>query len=242
MKMDILPWIQLNLNVKIRNTSKKFYDQYLYKAEVFVPAGIMINSEGDMSKLLERRIAAMSYNFLSYNFGGSWKTRLNEEVKNRGRVEQLEYYRELKCKHSKLELKYRIEEPTLSLYSNDEQLLYDIVTKDPCPGRFRSIFRPANDDALEKLSRGEIIVKTPTVYNFKVLLSDKGISLEQRIQIYNYLSSLGDEVRITDGCKEALHRSRYYNNIYFFIKDESILLFLKIIAPDAISKIYSLTN
>ena len=54
------------------------------------------------------------------------------------------------------------------MYSNDESNLYSLVANDPRPRSVRQIFKPKNDNALEALDRGEIILKKKTDYTYRI--------------------------------------------------------------------------
>jgi hypothetical protein len=135
-------------------------------------------------------------------------------------------------------LKFRIEEPFVTIYSNDEQLLFDIVRTTGV----KEIHRPASEEAKQILNRGQLVVKTKSDYTYKIVLRESSkISLEVREQVYNYLTSLGDTVKLTRSCKRNLtERRHWFTSTYFYSKDSTIMTFLNLISPDIVSGIFEL--
>ena len=172
----------------------------------------------------------------------SWGRRHDSEIKTNSNLLQLDYFRSISSQYQS-NIKVRIEEPYLTLYSDDEQLLYNIAIGDPS-ARTREIHRPVNDEAKAVLNRGEIIVSPHIAYNYKITLSE-GYSHNaiSRKQIYEYLISLGDDVKLTKGCVHLLTSSQLFwcASSYFYAQDDGIQVFIKLIDPGAISGICKLT-
>jgi hypothetical protein len=154
-------------------------------------------------------------------------------------VSQLEYFKKIVVEHEG-QIKIRIEEPTLTIYADDESLLLNIA--DPEKAAVIEFHRPSGTAAVAALNRGECIVKTATEYTHKVVFKELSLSAESKINIYRYLTGLGDIVKMTKGCERNLRENRFwFTSSYFYTKDESILTFLSLIAPGVVAGIYKLT-
>jgi hypothetical protein len=154
-------------------------------------------------------------------------------------VSQLEYFKKIVVEHEG-QIKIRIEEPFLTIYADDESLLLNIA--DPEKAAVTEFHRPSGTAAVAALNRGECIVKTATEYTHKVVFKELAIGAESKASIYNYLTGLGDIVKMTKGCERNLRENRFwFTSSYFYTKDESILTFLNLIAPGVVAGIYKLT-
>jgi len=154
-------------------------------------------------------------------------------------VSQLEYFKKIVLEHED-RIKIRIEEPFLTIYADNESLLLNIA--DPEKSAVTEFHRPSGNAAIAALNRGECIVKTATEYTHKVVFKELAIGAESKASIYNYLTGLGDIVKMTKGCERNLRENRFwFTTSYFYTKDESILTFLNLIAPGVVAGIYKLT-
>lgn len=241
MKMATLSWTKLNPTIKFVDTKKAFFGQYLYKVIVRVPGGRLCQTASDqpMDILLAGRQQFVE-DRKSYNWGGSWWHRYAVIKLNNANVDQLTHYRSIY--HTKSDIKIRVEEPNITLYAKTEQELFDIV-KNEQPSNILELHSPATADSAMALDRGEIIVKRPTEYTHKIVFKESGkFDHALRESVFNYLTSLGDTVHMTNSTKQNLSmRKVWFTQCYFYTKDDSILTFLNLMAPDAIAGIYKLT-
>ena len=230
----MLLWSKLNSDVKIIDTKKKFFNQYLYKAVVNTPfCRLILSNQVNLTNEYQKRLDLSRH----YNYGGSWNKKNNSTKAN---INELTYYQNLRLRNTD-ELKFRIEEPYLSIYANDEKYLHDVVSQ--AGSTVVEIHRPASESAKAILNQGEIVIKKSTEYEYKVVLRESGtISYEVREQVYNYLAGLTDTVRMTRSCKRNLTERQYwFTSTYFYTKDTSVLTFLNLISPDIVSGIFKLT-
>lgn len=244
--MATLSWTNLKLDPNspsliVSETKKKFFGQYLYKIVVYMPATRTVLSKFKTSAkdIIEERIEHLKY--INRHWGRSDRTYKAYELAQAS-AEQIEYYRNVRETH-KDKIKFRVEEPFLTIYSDDEQLLYDIASNEPTQ-RLREVHKPANEKAQAVLNNGEVIIKKSTDYEYKVVFREGVIhDSEMLLQVYNYLDSLGDEVSMTKSCvKNLTLRHRWFTNTYFYAKDPSVLTFLNLIAPGFVSGIFKLTK
>lgn len=237
MKMDMLSWTKLNPTCKVKDTKKIFYSRYLYKAVLYVPMGQIVRDDNDDSMIIEAQIAARKSNFIRFGNPGTWAYSNRRKQYEHARVDQLMYWKQNFVKH-KDQLRYRIEEPLIQLYSNNEQLIYDLVAQDSAA--LREIYRPNNNLAKLALESNQIVVSRPPEYEYKIYLRE-GINLTNdiRISIGQYLTNLGSEVKIPAA---TLHnfttRKLWFTNCYLYAKDNQIATFLTLMAPGIIAGIF----
>lgn len=246
MKMDISHWTKLNPDIKRIDTTKKFFNKYLYKIDIYAPAGKIIIEKNTNKSCQERFLNRVEDANERFNRLQPWAKNNGlalmglREIINYGSIEQLEYYKTILDTH-KDTIKFRVEEPNLSIYCNDEQLLYNIAANDPC-GRVRKIFRPKNPEAQTLLEEGLVILKKPTPYSYIIHLREGVIKNRDIIlQVYNYLLALDDDVKLTNSCAKNLSGRRIYMpSTYFYSKNLECLTFLNLMAPDLVSRIFKI--
>jgi len=230
----MLLWSKLNSDVKIIDTKKKFFNQYLYKAVVNTPfCRLILSNQVNLTNEFQRRLDLSRH----YNYGGSWN---KKNTSTKANISEISYYQNLRLRNID-ELKFRVEEPYLSIYSNDEKYLYDIVSQ--AGSTVTEIHRPGSESAKDILNQGDIVIKKPSDYEYKVVLRESSaISFEVREQVYNYLIGLNDTVKMTRSCKRNLTERHYwFTGTYFYTKDPSVLTFLNLISPDIVSGIFKLS-
>lgn len=246
--MVMLFWTKLNQTVKIVNTKKKFFNNYLYKIVVWCPGGRLITDKHskDAAFLLKRRVEYLLEE-KSYNYGGSW---FNQMTRSKGKylednadVNQLQYYIDLNQQHADV-IKLRIEEPTITVYSNDEALLYNIASR--FSDRLKEWHRPENSSAADILNRGEIVAKTEPQFPYKIVLkehvfADKSVKNVILDHLYNL--DKNDEVCLTKSIVKHLgSQMQYFPGGYFYAKDTTTITFINLICPGIITGIFKLTK
>lgn len=241
MKMAILSWTKLNPTIKLIDTKKSFFGQYLYKLIVRVPGCRLCHdtSGRPMDQLLTQRRLFITDKKM-YNYAGSWWHQHAARRLEGADPNQLDQYRTL-CNNNS-DIKIRIEEPNITVYAKTEQELFDLASAEKSEN-ILEFHSPSNAASLEALERGEIVVKRPTEYTHKIIFKETGkFDINLRESVYRYLESLGDTVKMTKSCKaNLLLRKFWFTQTYFYTKDDSILTFLNLMAPDAIAGIYKLT-
>jgi len=242
--MAMLYWTKLNPTVKIVDTKKKFFNNYLYKAVVYAPGGriILNKNETDANLLLAKRLQFLTET-KSYNYGGSWfRSSSAENLQKEAKSDQLQFYIDNKEKFKNL-IKIRIEEPNISLYSNDENQLYNFC-QSSYGNRLIEIHRPLNESAETILKRGEIIVTENINYEYKVMLKECFVQdMNIKRSLSNYLYNLGDDVKVTKSLYRNLQNpNTYFMGGYFYASREDITMFINLICPDLIARIYKLTK
>ena len=239
-KTDMSFWADINPAIQFEDTRKKFFNKYLYKIVIYAPATRLILSKSRMSsaELLEERKQLMEYR---NHINRYWFPRGAQSI-TEASSDQIEYFRTV-AKEYKDQIKMRVEEPNLTVYSEDEKILFEIAENDPTR-RIAEFHRPVNSDAKTALNKGEVLIKMPTEYEYKITFKE-GFTTGKDVstQIYDYLYNLGDDVKMTKSCvKNLTARNYWYTSTYFYCKDPSITTFLNLIAPGSISGIYKLTR
>ena len=237
--MDTSSWTRLNPTVKFFPTTKLFYNKFLYKAKVYCPGSRLIYSKS--IKDLEHRLTSrLNMPDISYNYGGSWwLTNQRESLKLHANVHQLTYY--FTVKHSEKNIKLRIEEPNIDVYSNDEQQLQNLVAAQ-FPDRIKEIHRP-NNATISFLLNGEIIVNHRTEYEYKAYVKRmffENIQLKHAIldHLYNY----NTEVKLPESLIHNLNSNGlFFPGGYFYLNDIGVATFVGMMCPGFISKIFKLT-
>jgi hypothetical protein len=245
----MLSWIKLNPTVKIINTQKKFFNSYLYKIVIWCPGGRLIldRKSQDAALLLKNRISYLENHHVTYNYGGSWFGHMNRsrsaELKDSASVNQLQHLIDIKQTYND-QIKVRIEEPNVTIYCNDESLLYKLANNNT--DRLKEVHRPLDNKAVEVLNRGEIITKTEPVFSYKVQLKEFVFSdsnLKHNILDYLYNLEADDNVCLTKSLVRQLNEHHpYFSGAYFYAKDEKTLTFINLICPGLISGIFKLTK
>lgn len=221
----------MNPKITVGRVNRRFYNQYCYKLEVNVPgASFLRDSETSLEKQLEYRKQVRR----SVNFAGSWRMR-HLTLPDAAQLDFLARIRDVKPTYE-LTMKFRIEEPTLHVYANNEEDLYkfamDVADTVHPTVEFSKIFKPLTDQHLELLEQGYTVKRQSTDYPFKAIVREGRYSKEKKQQILNYLNNQGDLVEMPLHFKEAMEK-KYDSiwNCYFYVKDKSVLTMLSLIDP-----------
>lgn len=238
--MAMLSWTKLNPTVRQVSVKKLFYNKYLYKIKVFCPGSRMLDAKNEAA-LVARLESRLEVNDRMYNYGGSWyMPTTSRALKEHGRLTQLFYFYNLRNNNN---LKIRIEEPHLSIYSNSQMDLYNII-QECMPDRLLEVHYPINDRASDILQRGHILVNLKESFEYKIVLKQMIFdSLNIKHSILDHLYNLDDQVRITARLKSNLNNmDHFFPGGYFYTKDDKIVTFINLICPNIISSIFKLTK
>lgn len=235
--MDILFWTKLNPNVRVSGVSRSFYGSYFYKLEITVTGATMLRSpEIPISEQIKARQANRTRNV---NWGGSWmQSRLRDP--SLSDVALLESILSTKEQFSD-KVKVRVEEPTVHVYSDNEDELYKFaqtLSNGVDHSFITKVFRPKNNEVLELLKTGFAVKSRSHRHPFKAMVREGRYSSETRQQIYQILKSLGDDVQVPNHLIESLERS--FDSIwggYFYFKDPSVPVLIGLISPAFIRSI-----
>lgn len=235
--MASFEWKKLNSDILLEDTRKKLYQKYFCSAKYFCPGGRIIQRpENDTVEKIYEAIEFRKQYQRTYNYGGSW--RYFREKADQIDVTQLLDFSRLKEQYEET-VKIRVEEPHLTLYSESEAELYQIVTTELAAwhDRLVTVHRPSNDKIVEMLNSNAIIVKTDLGYKYKFICKDGSCPNKQAV--YSYLDHLGDQVRVSKTVWTTLERpGSYMWGVWFYCNDPSIANMLNIIEPNFITNIH----
>ena len=224
-------------------SDKLYFKKYHYKLEVCTPLATYLRSR--LTKLSKENIKdyVRRTKAVNYNYGGSWALYrgINQSVIASTEADIDEIIAIGSIIREVADLKYTIEDTCLRIFSDSEQQLYDIAkeinTQTGKLGYYASIWAP---DPAEKhaIDNGyEILTKDPG-YTHKVTLRDRLVGRDTKHQIFNYLTSLGDEVKLTPGVKTMFEgNGGYIYSGWFRTNDTSIVTFIELMSPGIIRNI-----
>jgi len=232
--MASFEWKKLNSKIVVSDTRKQYFNQYYCSIKYFCPGGRVIanTSSTDIREVIDfrKRYSRMS------NYGGSW--RYNREQLDQVDIGQLEAFRSIKNTYP-TKIKFRVEEPAVIIYSEEESTIVDIATilKD-WSHTIRQVTRPKNDADRVAISTGSIILKKDPGYKFKVMCKE-GVC-NNKSSIAAYLINLGDQVKISDTVAQSLmvNPYPYIYGIWFYTNDPDIANMLNIIEPNFVTNIH----
>lgn len=241
--MDTSFWTKLNPKVIEDTTTKQYFGRYLYKMVVKVNGGRLIHTRAgeSIADALNDRIA----NQRMRNYGGSWwNTRLAEITASN--AAHLELVRDIKEQY-KNDVKIRVEEPNIQFYAESEDWLKVIATAlgPELQDKILLISCPAAGTE-QTLESGKIIMrgKRRLQYNYKVMIRDGAYPVETKYRVLDYLYELGEKECLYSKATERMLNSNsvYCWGCFFYTRDDKIITFIKLIAPDMIGKIHELEH
>jgi hypothetical protein len=237
----MLQWNKINPGVSLVGTKKKFFGECLYKIVIWAPGARILQDHMINESTIQDRIDQRIEIYKQVTTYSSWRSNRSDSI-TYANAEQLKYLYQTKNQY-KDQIRFRVEEPYVTIYSDDETLLYSIAQNSCCVERLEEVHGPANTTAELALNRGEIVVKTPTEYSYKIILrSIWNIAVSDKQSISDYLYNLGDEVKLTKSVARQLGNSNtWFPGGYIYAKDQKITTFLNLINPNLISGIYKLT-
>lgn len=241
----MLSWTRLNQTVRIVPVNKMFYGQYLNKIVVYCPAArtILADNETELAAILQRRISDR----LLYNWGGSWSNNYQSEIlQKHSNFEQLKYFHNLKKNRKSKNISFRLEEPYISIYGNEEQVLYNVIENSSMPDRLTEVHRPESLKAQHLLLKGEVISRVISAnflnYNYKIYLRSYRFENEQHKKLLeDKFNDLQQNVRVPNKIRNFLQSDKlFFSGGYFYCTDELTITFIKLAVPELISSIFKL--
>ena len=235
--MAMLSWLKLNKHIETEYTVKKFHGKYLYKLKLHVPCWRLATSIPLITKngIKHRIHLEISKSLASASI--FVKQQLHHLYDSD--ADQL-FWLITELSAIADDISIRVENPTLTIYGKSEEQLYWIASKCPMDkSRVLAITVPKENTA-EDLDNDIIFVKRDNGYKYKIMTKEGSFPLDTKLHLFNYLTSLKHEVKLTSGYIQRLTQYQYAPASYIYTNDEKIVSFLKLIAPGMISKIYEL--
>jgi hypothetical protein len=223
----------LNPKIRIQNVNKRFYSQYYYKLEIKITGSgflrypdLTIEAQADKRKYYNDN--------RTVNFGGSWRYNRSSDPTD----QDILILNKIKTAQQKYpDLRIRVEEPMLQVYSETEKDLYkfavDISYNDN--QHMVCVNQPMTVEHMNLLKQGYTISSKPADFPIKVHVREGRYSLETKRHILTYLQNMPDEVKLTKNFVESFSR-KYESvwNCYFYIKDRSVLTMIALISPSLV--------
>lgn len=130
----------------------------------------------------------------------------------------------------------RLEADTISVFSENEETLVEFIRALKSP--VEEVTRPSSPEAEEKLRNNTIFSKTMR-HNYRVEVTYGKYTPEIKKQILNYVRNYDGEITLSPSIAKNLETDRPISG-YFHCEDTDVLLFLKMIAPSFVKKIFTL--
>lgn len=221
--MDTSLWANRFKKLKIVDTRKKFYNEYLHKLTYH-------NIRGAWLLCNTKSFSQFARKYSSYQMG-KYSTSLTDE-----NFEVLKIFFELyQCSA----LRLRVERNTISIFSNDLELLYKVASetlKFIEPIQLSTVISESQRNLLEQ---GFIILKDQTDYNWRVNIRS-GIykNYQERNSLVTYFNNIGDQVKISKNLLlQFTGTNKYVSAGYFYVKDIDIVNIIRLIMPTLVRSI-----
>jgi hypothetical protein len=227
-------WTQLNPTVKISKTKKLFFEKYAYKIKLYAPGiGVLrYNSSNSISERLDLLIKQTNTFYgASYYFGVS--VRSNLKFSDAGQLEKIKTF----IQNNK-DIKNRIEEPYISFYSNDIEVLK--IPAQISEERIEEVSLPYSDSDLTKLLQGNIIVNDANNYKYKMILNNVF-----KKEIIPTLKNIFINSDIDSETKKKILRNLkdgYYPGGYVYTSEMHLAFLLNLACPNMVKKIYNVVH
>jgi hypothetical protein len=136
------------------------------------------------------------------------------------------------------DIKKRIEDPMMQIYTNDLNVMKSIASKLDV-SYMRSVCVPQNQDEANMLAKGYILTARPGKWRYRFNTREAKYSSESKEQLLNYLTALGEQVHLPQNLKDSLteSKSRYIWGSYIYAHDAGIATMIKMINPHFIRSI-----
>lgn len=213
--MDLLPWHSLNKFLTIYPTKNKFYNRYLYK---------------------------LNYNLLGAHLISVYKNKQFpirfSKLSDRDQ-EKLEIFN-LVLRNKSMDLRWRTEGNSLSIFGTSEQELYDLAQGrlGAYKSSLNSVTRVASEKDFANLEAGCIIMATPTKYKYRVTIREGWRMTQDRYNLATYLKSIQSEVKISQFLLQGMiNQHKYLHSCYFYVNDPKIVSMIALVAPNIVKRV-----
>lgn len=229
-------WKKVNSTVSIVETKKKFFDAYYYNIKYFCPGGRIIHSDENLdlfqiTKAIDIRLEMRRH----YNYGGSWRA-ARERVNQIDPIQLLDLH-SIKKRYNE-SIRLRVEEPYVTIYSDNESTLFDISDQlKKWSHHLICVSRPKDDSHRVLLDSGVILRKKDIGYKYKFICKD-GACINKS-SISSYLQQLGEQVKVSRAVTRMLCKDgNFIWGVWFYANDPNIANMLNIIEPNFVSNIH----
>lgn len=211
-----------NYFIRERETTKLFYNKYLYKLLLYNP---LVSIFRDKNFTYARQ----QLDALQLKYESGEKLRINEHRLSVPIEEFVGAKFLLAELDSQSDVKLRIESPRMSIYSNDKKWLEYMKTK---PLKFFEFWSP-NNKYVHLLQKNTILTNDINFgFTYKVTFSDK---IDPNF--YKWIINNPSKVRVGDTCLESIKTGQYVRGFYVYIKDDKILSLIMLMIGSQIARI-----
>lgn len=238
--MDTLYWTNLYPKIEVFPATAVKYKTYTAVAKYYIPGTSYLryiaNRWANAQEYVDWRIkTARNY----HSAMGSW--RMPYSTIGSMDASALDQFKSVLTDPA-YNIKFRVNEPHISIYGLNEQNLKDIVTLLGNHDKLRRVAVPTSNDEIEMLKSGVVFRKTETGYKYKITLRDSWSQSEQvSASISQVLLNQDDNVRISMKIRDKLllgSKNRYYYyGVWFYANDLAFLTFLQLIKPNCVLKV-----
>jgi hypothetical protein len=216
-----------------------FYGKYPYKAEIKVSGAWMLHNKTS-KPTLEYYAKIIKERQDKYVASGSMQAPTNSWYNLRQReimdVEAEQIYAIAKKRKESSDVRFRVEGSMLYVYTLTAESLEQIIDDLELGKLVKDICRPPV--GMPELDPTIIYAKYPK-HKFKVTLREGKYTAQTKSQINSYLKSFPLGISMSKGLRNKLTNDRdTYMAGYYFINDEEILPFLRMISPDFVKNIF----
>lgn len=222
------------MHLTTHETKKLFYKKYLYKLSFKFEIGDIFRTwhqrDGSLSYAYNKIIEFENklYNQKSFEYKKFRKT-----VVTKDQVDDARKIRELLLANNDYGL--RVEMYNLMIYSNSKDDLLEICKNMQTVGSFE-LWEP--DSKVTKLLASEkdlIIVNKPSEYLYKLTL--EATPKKKNVDGFKgWAEANRNKVKITDYSLNTI-LDGYWKTFHAYVRDDKVLLLLKMVAPDMIKKV-----
>lgn len=218
--MDTSRWSRLNSLVRLLETRQLFYKKYAYKIVYSINGAYLLSNCASEETLVDK--ASRS------------RPRKPIDLKT-----LKDFFRVLTEK--KQYIRTRCEGNSVSIFSQDLDLLYEIAGKElkqyTCQLSTVSLVRSPDD--FEVLNQNKIISRTSQTHPWKISLRQGWArDNDNKVALAQYLKALGDEVRVTDFLLDTLSKNnKYISGHYFYVRHPGTADFILMMSPRLIASI-----
>ena len=243
--MDSSYWTKLNPNIVCEATRKQFYNRFCYKLVLEVFAARCINDIMGNQTVKDYILYRKNRDQYQYSYGGSWFKKHADEMSKADPV-FIEELISIKNGYGN-RIKFRVEEPWVQIYAEDEQTLRDIVARfdRQSLSRILSVSVPTSPEHQAYLEEGNILI-SPTSkidYDYKVMLRDGTYGVAVKTNLANYFKTLGDDVKVSKANMSMLEGElTFIWGCYFYTNDPAIATMVQLMAPGMVGKIHKLVR
>jgi len=208
--------------LKKHNTVKLFYNEYANKLVL----------RNQLAHLFREKQWAHTKNSLD-RLQREFETGNNLEWVRGQRVERIDVrqFQEAQILFNELyrkdDIKIRVENPRMQVYSNDYKFLERLSSK-----VFNCLELWSISDEVELLPENTIVLERPTPYEYRVTLASW-----THPELANWIENNLDKIKIGSRCLNAVRNNHYTQGLYFYVLSERYLSMLQLVSHKSIQRV-----